>query len=146
MSDLNAAVLLAQLESFDAIQAHRHSVWSAYRSELEPVSARLGLSLQDIDAADGHPAHLFGMLLPSGVERAPLLASMAEAGVRATSHYEPLHAAPAHGGSETLPVSDGVAARMLRLPIHGEVSAEEASRIASLLVSLLERDGIGGQS
>jgi hypothetical protein len=35
---------------------------------------------------------------------------------------------------------------MLRLPIHGEVSAEEASRIASLLVSLLERDGIGGQS
>jgi dTDP-4-amino-4,6-dideoxygalactose transaminase len=145
MSDLNAAVLLAQLESFEEIQAHRHTVWSTYRSALEPVSARLGLSLQQIDAADGHPAHLFGMLLPLGVERAPLLAAMAEAGVRATSHYEPLHSAPAHGGAEALPVSDGVASRMVRLPIHGEISADEASRIAALLVSLLERDGSGGK-
>ena len=145
MSDLNAAVLLAQLESFEAIQAHRHAVWSVYRSVLEPVSARLGFSLQKLDETDGHPAHLFGLLLPPEVERAALLAAMAEAGVRATSHYEPLHSAPAHGGSETLPVTDGVAARMLRLPIHGAVSAQEAARIAALLVSMLERHGSGGE-
>jgi dTDP-4-amino-4,6-dideoxygalactose transaminase len=84
------------------------------------------------------------MLLPLGVERAPLLAAMAEAGVRATSHYEPLHAAPAHGGSETLTVTDAVASRIVRLPIHGEVSTEEATRIAELLVSLLERNRSGG--
>jgi hypothetical protein len=34
---------------------------------------------------------------------------------------------------------------MVRLPIHGEISADEASRIAALLVSLLERDGSGGK-
>lgn len=145
MSDLNAAVLLAQLESFEAIQAHRHAVWLAYRSALAPVSSRLGFSLQVLDEEDSHPAHLFGLLLPRTVERAPLLAAIAEAGVRATSHYEPLHSAPAHGGSETLPVTDGVAARMLRLPIHGEVSAQEAARIAALLVSMLERHGSGGE-
>lgn len=145
MSDLNAALLLAQLESFDAIQAHRHAVWSAYRSALEPVSSRLGFSLQKLDETDGHPAHLFGLLLPPEVERAALLAAMAEAGVRATSHYEPLHSAPAHNGTETLSVTDAVAARILRLPIHGEVSAEEAARIAALLVSLLERDRSGGK-
>lgn len=145
MSDLNAAVLLAQLESFEAIQAHRHAVWSAYQSALAPASSRLGFSLQVLDEADSHPAHLFGLLLPRAVERAPLLAVIAEAGVRATSHYEPLHSAPAHGGGETLPVTDGVAARMLRLPIHGQVSAQEAAQIAALLVSMLERHARGGQ-
>jgi dTDP-4-amino-4,6-dideoxygalactose transaminase len=106
----------------------------------------LGFSLQRIDETDGHPAHLFGLLLPPEVERAALLASMAEAGVRATSHYEPLHSAPAHGGSELLPVTDAVAARMLRLPIHGEVSTEAATEVAALLVTTLERGRTGGKS
>ena len=144
MSDINAAVLLAQLESFEAIQRHRQALWEAYRAALAPVCAELGLTLQHIDGADCHPAHLFGLLLPEGVERSPLLAAMAEAGVRATSHYEPLHAAPAHGGREVLPVTDSVASRMVRLPIHGEVTVADAERVAALLADLLRGNLTGG--
>lgn len=144
MSDINAAVLLAQLESFEAIQAHRQAVWAAYRGLLEPLAGRLGLTLQAFDAADVHPAHLFGLLLPPSVDRAALLAAMAAQGVRATSHYEPLHAAPAHGGGEALPMTDAVAARMVRLPIHGEVSVADAERIAALLAELVAGASVGG--
>lgn len=137
MSDINAAVLLAQLESFETIQEHRHSVWSAYHRVLGPTSARLGLTLQRFESGDEHPAHLFGLLLPSGLDRASLLARMATEGVRATSHYEPLHSAPAHGSEEMLAVTDSVAARIVRLPIHGDVSVADAERVAALLARLV---------
>ena len=137
MSDISAAVLAAQLESFETIQNHRKAIWSTYFSTLQPHASALGLQLQAIDDGDCHPAHLFGLLLPAEVHRASLIGRMAEWGVRVTSHYEPLHAAPAHGGSAPMPHTEQLAARMLRLPIHGEVTVPDAARIAERLLEEL---------
>ena len=50
----------------------------------------------------------------------------------ATFHYVPLHSAPharAIGVSARLPVTDSVAARLLRLPLHPLLSDSDVARV-----------------
>jgi dTDP-4-amino-4,6-dideoxygalactose transaminase len=65
---------------------------------------------------------LFHLLYPDGGSRDRALARLRERGVMATFHYVPLHSAP-HGRAigahdVSLPVTDRVAATLLRLPLH----------------------------
>jgi dTDP-4-amino-4,6-dideoxygalactose transaminase len=136
-SEVNAAMLTAQLEEAAVIQRRRHAAWSTYRAALMPQASRHGIALQQIPDDDAHPAHLFGLLAPTPAARAALLTRLAARGIKAASHYEPLHRAPAHAGSEELPNTDAVATRIVRLPLHGAVDATVAARIADALLAAL---------
>ena len=55
-------------------------------------------------------------------------------GVAATFHYVPLHSAPharAIGIDRSLPVTDRVAGRLLRLPLHPLLSGEDVERVVA---------------
>jgi dTDP-4-amino-4,6-dideoxygalactose transaminase len=138
-ADVLAAILVSQLENADASQARRHAIWRSYRAALAPRAAELGLALQEIPAHVMHPAHVFAVLVPAGVDRAPVLRRLREDGVYAVSHYEPLHRAPAHAGREVLPDTDDVAPRLVRLPLHAAMSEEDAAHAARALVAALEK-------
>ncbi|HTE53911.1 MAG TPA: dTDP-4-amino-4,6-dideoxygalactose transaminase [Kofleriaceae bacterium] len=140
-SDLLAAVLVAQLEHAEASQARRHAIWDVYRAALAPRAAELGLGLQVIPPGVAHPAHVFAVTLPARIDRASLLRGVRESGVAVVSHYEPLHLAPAHAGRERLPVTEDVAARLIRLPLHAAMSEDDAARVAAALLAALERAG-----
>ena len=128
-SDVLAAVLRAQLEAGDAIQAHRHSIWNGYHDVLAHA-ALPGLALQQFQHGDQHPAHMFALLVPDAAQRPAFVAALGSDGIKAVSHYEPLHRAPAHDGDELLPVTDNVAARIVRLPLHGDLTVDQARWIA----------------
>jgi dTDP-4-amino-4,6-dideoxygalactose transaminase len=142
--DVLAAILVAQLESADATQARRHRIWRAYRQALEPRAAELGLALQEIPDTVVHPAHVFGALAPRGVDRTAVLRALREAGFVAVSHYEPLHLAPAHRGGESLPVTEDVAARIVRMPLHVAMSEEDGAAGAAALLAALAAATAGG--
>jgi dTDP-4-amino-4,6-dideoxygalactose transaminase len=140
-SDLLAALLCAQLEHADVTQAARHSVWRIYRNALEPVSARYELEMQAIPPGVSHPAHVFGVLVPRE-RRDQLLKKMAERGVQCTSHYEPLHLAPtgrAFGVNKAppLPVTEDVAARLVRLPLYADLAPSTAEEVAETFIDAL---------
>jgi dTDP-4-amino-4,6-dideoxygalactose transaminase len=129
-SDLLAAFLTAQLECFAESQRQRHHVWSSYHEQLADWAAEHQVSQPTVPDDRIHPAHLYHLLLPDLHRRQGMLQHLAERGVHATFHYQPLHTAPAGvafgrvapGGC---PVTENVADRLIRLPLYAGMRAEE---------------------
>ncbi len=140
-SEVLAALLVSQLDAADAIQRARRAAWDTYRGVLAPRAADLGFTLQTIPEGLEHPAHVFALLAPPGVDRDGVLRRLAAAGVKATSHYEPLHRAPheAGAGQQHLPHTEDVAARLVRLPLYADLTPGDAESIARRLLSALEQ-------
>ena len=134
-----ADVLLAQLQHSQVTQERRQRIWTFYRERLTPEVGRFGIVLQEIPNSATHPAHVFALLLPPNVPRPPLLSSLREQGITVVSHYEPLHSAGVSDASVPLPVTDDVAQRLVRLPLHAALAMEEADRVIVALVTALEK-------
>jgi len=135
LSDVLAALLDAQLDKLDAIQARRAHVVSRYRSELAEWAETRGVRLPP-ELEDRTPNHhLFVVRYPDGRRRDEALRTLRAQGVQATFHYVPLHSSP-HGRSlggdpVHLPVTDRVAATLLRLPLHPLLTEEEVGRVVA---------------
>ncbi|MEU9830621.1 dTDP-4-amino-4,6-dideoxygalactose transaminase [Streptosporangium sp. NPDC048047] len=134
LSDVLAAQLTAQLESFGEIQARRHAVWNAYHEGLAEWAARNGVSRPTVPDGCEHPAHIYHLLLPDLANRQAFIAHLAGRGVRAVFHYQPLHAAPAgvrHGRTAPggCPVTEDVADRLVRLPLFADLTEADVARV-----------------
>ena len=120
-SDLLAAVLLAQLEAADELTAQRHAIWDRYHAGFAALEAAGIVRRPIVPAHCGHNAHLYYLLLPSVEMRQHVIGELTAAGVGAIFHYVPLHSSPAGRRfgrtSGTLPVTDDVADRIVRLPM-----------------------------
>jgi dTDP-4-amino-4,6-dideoxygalactose transaminase len=133
LSDLLAAVLDAQLDKLPAIQERRARAAARYQSGLAGWAREHGVRLpgQWTDRTANH--HLFYMLLPDEAGRDRLQARLRALGVLATFHYVPLHSAPQGRRLEPeaprLPVTESVAGRLLRLPLHAELTDEDVDRV-----------------
>jgi dTDP-4-amino-4,6-dideoxygalactose transaminase len=141
LSDLLAAMLDGQLEKLDRIQAGRARVTAAYRQALSPWAERHGVRLPAVDGLRQGNDHIFQLLFAGEGDRDRAMAALRAEGVMATFHYVPLHSSP-HGrtlgqGGAPLPVTESVAGRLLRLPLHPLLSDADVERvIASVLRSL----------
>ncbi len=130
LSDLLAAVLCAQLESFDAIQAARHHIWRSYADRLATWRAANGVDVQQIPEGSQHPAHVYALLMPSRLDRNRLIERLDRRGIVATFHYVPLDSSAgglrfgrvAPGGC---PVTADVSHRLVRLPLFSQMSREQ---------------------
>ena len=143
-SELNAAFLLAQFEKLDEIQAKRHRVWARYHREfadLERAGALVRPSVPQICAGN---AHIYYVIMPSVALRGELLRRTKAAGIGAVFHYVPLHDAPAglryarqHG---TLPMTEDLSARLVRLPLWAGLSDEAVSTVIDLVKAVARCD------
>jgi dTDP-4-amino-4,6-dideoxygalactose transaminase len=134
LSDLLAAVLLAQLAKLDAIQSRRAAVVARYRESLSGWARDRGVRLPPELPERTPNHHIFYLLYPDERRRDEALRSLRARGIAATFHYVPLHSAPharAIGIHGSLPVTDRVAARLLRLPLHPLLSGEEVERVVA---------------
>jgi len=135
LSDVLAALLDAQLDRLDAIQARRAAVVARYRDGLAGWARARGVRLHP-ELPDRTPNHhIFYVRYPDGRRRDEALLRLHARGVKATFHYVPLHSSP-HGrrvaGSQVeLPVTDRVAATLLRLPLHPLLTDEEVERVVA---------------
>ncbi|WP_322919800.1 dTDP-4-amino-4,6-dideoxygalactose transaminase [Nocardioides renjunii] len=141
LADPLAAILLAQLEEREVIQARRRAVFERYQAGLAEHAADLGLVLPDVPE-DREPAyHLFHVLLPEAERRGEVIAAMKAKGVPTAFHYVPLH--DSEGGRRfaaapgECPTSTEVSARLLRLPFHQELEADDCEQVVTALVDVL---------
>jgi dTDP-4-amino-4,6-dideoxygalactose transaminase len=132
-SDLNAAVLFAQLEAWEIIQAKRRAIWERYRQELAGWAEEFGIGLPRIPPDCEHPDHLFYLLLPSETIRRRFIAYLAAAGIQAVFHYVPLHSSPMGrrfgARPEDCPVAEDVGRRLVRLPLFTGLSADHQTLV-----------------
>lgn len=119
-SELNAAVLDAQLDAFEGIQERRFEIWNTYSEALTEWAESLGGSVMSPVEGE-HAAHVFYVLMPDQDTRDALLEYLRSKGVVGTFHYVPLHSSPAgkkYGRTVgSLDKTDSFAGRLARLPL-----------------------------
>jgi dTDP-4-amino-4,6-dideoxygalactose transaminase len=136
-TEMQAAFLLAQLEAVADNLVERQAIWAAYETGLAPLVAAGHLAVGRVDPGRTINYHAVFIILNSPAEREMVCASLAEAGIHTVTHYEPLHAS--HMGSrlgskpEDLPVTLDLAARLLRLPMHNNLSINDVQSICANL-------------
>lgn len=146
LAEMLAAHLLGQLEARDRVLARRQQLVARYERLLTPFAEQLGFRvrsrIEGCDTAD----HLFYVLLDEGERRDHALAGLAAVGIRAASHYVPLHDSVGAAtfvdrrvGTPACPVTTSVSARILRLPLFYELADAEVDRVVEELVKLLSR-------
>ncbi len=117
--------------------------WRATARGSPPGRRRRGVRLPPELPERGPNHHVFFLLYPDARRRDAALRSLRAQGVMATFHYVPLHSAPHArrlGVDVELPVTDRVAATLLRLPLHPLLSAGEVDRV----IAAVRETGSGG--
>lgn len=133
LSDVLAALLDAQLDKLAEIQARRARVTARYREGLAAWAAERGVRLPAELPDREANSHIFYLLFPDLAGRDACLASLRARGIQASFHYVPLHSAPQGrrlgAGDLSLPVTDRVAAGLLRLPLHPLLGDADVERV-----------------
>jgi dTDP-4-amino-4,6-dideoxygalactose transaminase len=141
MSDLNAALGLAQVEGFSAVVARRNALAVRLRghlSEIEDVAA------QHVPAGHLHPYQAFVVACAPDVDRDGLIASLRDQEVEATLGTYAMHAEPAFAdvcgtAPGDLPHSHALAERTLAVPLHQGMDEADVDRVAEALSAALRR-------
>jgi len=137
-SDILAATLLAQLEGMETITARRRELFETYARLLSPLERVGRIQLPFIPADCTTNYHMFYVLTADIDERTCLIEHLKRLGIQATFHYVPLHTSPVGrslGGHEgSLPVTESIAARLLRLPLHCDMSTGDATEVAEAVI------------
>src|SRR5262249_44181868 len=138
-SDALAALLFAQLEIRDRIQARRRHLWEAYAAGLAGWAAASGVLLPHVPAHCDQPYHLFYLLMPTLDDRQNLIAHLRAADVTAAFHYVPLHLSEMGerfgGRPGDCPVTEAVSDRLVRLPLFLDLPDEDQRRVIRLVKS-----------
>lgn len=138
MSEIQAAVLWAQLQQGEAITASRVAAWEYYFQQLRDVCVSAGIGLPKVPGDCRHNGHIFYLLMPDADRRQSIMARLAGAGIQATSHYEPLHRSPAgrafgrFEGPDTHTLR--VASTIIRLPIYHDLSRDDQDYVIDQVI------------
>ena len=134
-SDMLAAYLVAQLENMEQIQSRRGEIFTRYYEGLRPLQESGKLTLPVFSTSSKINYHMFYFWVESRDVRDELIDFMRERDIQLVFHYQPLHVSPMGmklGGKEgTLPVTEDIPHRLLRLPFFYDLTLEEQQRVLS---------------
>lgn len=136
MTNLQAAIGLAQLERIDWFIERRREVAALYDEAMRsvPVTApREAVWAKSV-------YWLYSVCLPEGADRDEVMAQLLEQGIETRPFFHPMHHLPPYhqlDGDATLPVATGLAARGISLPSSALLSWDDISFIARALRSCL---------
>jgi len=137
ISEVQAACLGAQLQQAKHVNDVRRGLWNRYAEVFTDLERAGMFCLPKVPEGCHHNGHIFYLLMPSLAAREALIASLAERGVSALSHYQPLHSSPAgrrrgrfHGEDRhTSSISEGV----VRLPIYYSLEEDRQALVIRAL-------------
>jgi len=131
-SELNMAFLSSQLERIDEIWHRRKLLFKQYMQTLQTLEDSGQIRLPVVPEYCDPSYHLFYVLLEDLRSRDALLEHLNKRGIGATFHYVPLHNSPVgaalHDG-RSLPVTERLHERLLRLPLYPDLCGEDIDLI-----------------
>ncbi len=136
-SDILAAFLYAQLESYQGIQIKRQHIWRFYANQLEEWCCQFKVGLPLIPQHCEQPYHMFYLVLPSLAIRQGLIDHLKRRGILSVFHYLPLHLSEmgkkfgGHVGD--CPVTEDISDRILRLPFYKDLDEASQAEIVSAI-------------
>jgi dTDP-4-amino-4,6-dideoxygalactose transaminase len=153
LSDVAAAIGVAQLERADALLGGRRRVAELYRERLAGLGGVAGddgdpdgLLLPCEDRGEARRSwFVFVVQLPSASDRDAVIGDLAQRGIAAKAYLPCIHLMPFYrdrfglAGAE-LPVAERIAERSLALPFFGAMGESEVERVAEALTEALRGD------
>jgi UDP-2-acetamido-2-deoxy-ribo-hexuluronate aminotransferase len=136
LDTMQAAILLAKLDVFAQDLGGRARIAATYDRRLGNL-VQIPARVPDSESAWA----IYAILLRDAAQRDQVQAGMRARGVPSAIYYpKPLHHQPAyahaHDGA-ALPVSEDLATRILALPIHPDLTDDEAERVCDAVVAAL---------
>lgn len=131
MSNVQAAIGLAQLERIDELVERKRSILDYYKRSL----ADLPLAMNPEAAGTSNGAWMPNAVFPaeSGVSREMLIAAFANDNIDARVFFHPLSILPMFAGSPTGRVATDIAGRSINLPSYHDLNNDEQDRVTSIL-------------
>jgi perosamine synthetase len=132
MTNIQAAIGVAQCERLSNILARKHRIAKQYRALLADAPVTFQKPMDGIESSDW----LVSILLPASVERERVMASMAERGVDTRpvfycAHHMPMYASQRN--TSGTPIAEAISARGLSLPSYPTLTEGEIARAANAL-------------
>ncbi len=139
MDNIQAALLIGQLERIDELWKRRDNLWRLYEDELEGIK---GIKLPKTVPNSRHARHLFTVLVPSG-KRDEILWRLQEAGIGVAVNYRPIHLMSFYrktfGYKEgDFPVAEDIGSRTISLPLYPLLKEEGLKIVCTTLKRIME--------
>jgi perosamine synthetase len=128
-NDVAAAIALKQLDRLDAMNQRRREIAKRYTAELP----------EWVQRPAGHPQHtwhLYPIRVPAA-RRDAIIDALAERGIGTGVHYKPLTYYPMFADQATPPVTEREWQRLISLPIHPGLTADEQTRVIAAMRAVL---------
>ena len=141
MTDIMAAIGLAQLRRYPSMLERRKHIVSMYNKALENMPVRVLNHYDDDHQSSGH-LYLVYMLGKSVEERNRIIERMAEKNVATNVHYKPLPLLTAYKNLgfkiEDYPNAYDLYKCEITLPLHTKLTDEQAERVINTFVDVLK--------
>ncbi|MFM8888601.1 MAG: DegT/DnrJ/EryC1/StrS family aminotransferase [Solirubrobacterales bacterium] len=139
MSDIAAAIGVAQMERIDELLARRAEVAALYSERLGSIP---GLTLpQPGEGRARRSWFVYTVMVADGVDRDAVIAGLASSGVPSKAYLPSAHLFPQFEefgyGPGDFPVAESASARSLALPFHAGLTEGDVARIAAALEGAL---------
>jgi perosamine synthetase len=145
MTNIQAAIGLAQMERIDHLLERRCQVARWYTSELWSHEDLVEVPQAPTDSVQAHWA--YAILLRQGSERArdAVIAALAGDGIETRPGFHPLHLMPPYAHARAMPLSNAerLAAAGLVLPMHTGLTKEDVAFIVARVLEHGERQLAG---
>jgi perosamine synthetase len=135
LTNVQAAIGVAQLEKLDEILAAKRRVASRYADGLRGVP---GLTLPPEEPWARNVHWLYSILVEPefGVDRDAVMDALDAAGIESRPFFTPLHEQPLYATGERLPVAERIAERGVSLPSAVTLSTSEIDRVVGVISAL----------
>lgn len=141
MTDIMAAIGLAQLRRYPSMLERRKHIVSMYNKALENMPVRVLNHYDDDHQSSGH-LYLVYMLGKSAEERNRIIERMAEKNVATNVHYKPLPLLTAYKNLgfkiEDYPNAYDLYKCEITLPLHTKLTDEQAERVINTFAGVLK--------
>lgn len=135
MTNICAAIGLAQLERLPEILARKRRIVDLYRASLADLPVTLQRPQTNVRSAEW----LLSLLLPERCDREAVMAAMEAAGVETRPVFYCAHQMPMYDRGQRLPVAEAIAARGMSLPSFPSLTDEEVTVVAAVLREALRQ-------
>ncbi len=133
MTEIAAALGLAQLQRLDEILARRRELAALYRDSLGEL-----VGLQSTPPGAESNYQTFGVVLPQGRDRDAVREKLRERGIEAGLLSFAIHRLGSFTGSDaSMPIAEHLAARGLAIPLYPQMRNGEAEEVAAALSGVL---------
>jgi len=139
LDEVRAAMGIVQLGRLPEENAGRRMISAAYRERLDEQHG-LTMPFDDEEAQRSSSHHLAVVLLPAGAPRDEVRTALQDERIQTSVHYPPIHQFSLYaelGARRPLPRTEGVAERLVTLPLYGHMGDEEVDAVVGTLLAAL---------